>query len=139
MRIGLTKTYVIVAILSLGILYALSFGVLMGMETDSHGQMTACPFTKLPSICIMGFSEHIGMWQSVFTATLDNSVLLGILSLIVLALSSVLKYLDTSQDREFKEYKLYSHTHSNNSTFNKLLELFSGGILNPKIYELVAI
>lgn len=139
MGLRLTKTQVLSAILALGILYILSFGILMGMETDNHGHMAACPFTMTSSLCTMSFSEHLNMWQNMFTATLDNGTLLLIVGLIVLAFSIAFKHLDTSQDQELKGYRFYTHKHSKPPTFNKLLELFSQGILNPKIYSLAII
>lgn len=137
MALGLTKTYLIVAILFLGILSAFSFSVLMGMETDRHGQMAACPFTLSSSICTMGFSEHLSMWQSMFAATLNHRVLFAVVGLIILLVLFAFRYFNTVQDQRFKAFKLYTDEHSNNPIFNKLLELFSGGILNSKIYELV--
>lgn len=139
MGLGLTKTYVLVVILSLGILSALSFGVLVGMETNGHGQMAACPFTMVSSLCTMSFSEHLSLWQSMFTANLDNGALLLILGFIFLAFSVAFKHLDTSQGQELKSYRFYVYKHSKNPTFDKLLELFSQGILNPKIYDLATL
>lgn len=139
MDLGLTKTRVLAIILALGILYILSFGILIGRETDSPGIMVACPFTTASSLCTMNFSEHLNMWQSMFTATLDSGALLLVIGLMVLAFSVTFKSLDTSRDKEFKTYKFYSHRQSKSPSFNKLLELFSQGILNPKIYELAAL
>lgn len=139
MGLDLTKTRVSATILVLGILYILSFGILMGMETDRHGDMATCPLTVASSLCRMNFSEHLSMWQSMFTATLDNGTLLLIVGLLVLAIALAFKSLDTYQDQKFKSYQFYSYKHQKNLVFNKFLELFSQGILNPKIYSLATL
>lgn len=140
MRIGLSKTHLLAAVLLLVMLHAFSFGSVMGMETDKQGQMSSCPFTVSSSICTMGFSEHLSLWQRMFTATLDNNVgLLVALGLTVLAVSLVLKSLETDRHKEFIAYKFYKHEHQKSPVFNKLTELFSRGILNPKIYALATI
>lgn len=139
MRMKLSKTYLFVAVLSLVLLYVFSFGPVMGMEVDKHGQMSSCPFTVSTSICTMTFSEHLNLWQSMLTVTLNNIGLLTTLGLIIFAVSLALKYLEKDRDKELVAYKFYTREHQKRPTFNKLLELFSRGILNPKIYELAFI
>lgn len=139
MHIASVKTYLFIGILALVLLHAFSFGPAMGMETDKSGQMSACPFTEASSICKMGFSEHISLWQSMFTATLNsNAGILAIIGFIVLAVVLTLKYLVTDKDKELIAYKSYDRKRS---IFlpNKLIELFSKGILNPKIYALATL
>lgn len=140
MQINLSKTYLFVAILSLVLLYAFSFGPVMGMEMDKHGQMSPCPFSMVTAICTMTFSEHISLWQSMFTTTLNNSGgILAALGSIIFAFYLVLKYLEKDRDKDLIAYKFYTHEHQKSFAFNKLIELFSRGILNPKIYALATI
>lgn len=137
MRLRLSKTYLFVAVFSFVLLYAFSFGSVMGMNIDKHGQMSACPFSVATSICTMTFSEHLNLWQSMFNATLDNNAgLLITLGLIVIAVSLTLKYLEKDRGKELLAYKLYTYEYQKPPVFNKLIELFSRGILNPKIYAL---
>lgn len=140
MIVSSPKTYLFVAILSLVLLSAFSFGPIMGMETDKDGQMSSCPFSEASSICKMGFSEHIGLWQSMFTAVVNNNAsILALASMVILGMFATLKYMEVSQDKKFAVFKSYVYERQKTFTSNKLLELFSRGILNPKIYELAAI
>ncbi len=142
MKIRLTKNYIFITILVLVLLHTFSFGPVTGMEINKHGQMSACPFTMASSICAMGFSEHLNLWQSMFVATVNNNVnllVLALVGMIISALSLTLKYLAIDLNRQIVAYQFYARQHSKNCTFNKLLELFSRGILNPKVYELVAL
>lgn len=133
MHKGLVKTHLFVVILLLVLLHTFSFGVAMGMETDKQGQMSDCPFTMTSSLCKMNFSEHLSLWKSIFTTTVENYTgILAILGFIVLTLG--LKYLATDQDKKFTAYNFYDYEHQS-FVPNKLVELFSKGILNPKIYS----
>lgn len=136
-----SKTYLFAVVLSLVLFYSFSFGPVMGMEVDKHGQMSACPFTQASSICKMGVSEHLSLWQRMFTATLDNNAgLLVTIGLTVLfATSLALKFLEIDRHKELMAYKFYTYEHQKSSAFNKLIELFSQGILNPKIYALATL
>lgn len=140
MHIGSAKIHLLTAVLLLVLLHAFSFGSIMGMETDKQGQMPACPFSMATSICTMTFTGHLNLWQSMFTANLNNNTgMLAVLGLIILAVSLALKYLEKDRGKELLAYKFYTYEHQKSSTFYKLIELFSRGILNPKIYALASL
>ncbi|MDP3763615.1 MAG: hypothetical protein Q8Q92_03125 [bacterium] len=135
MNMSRAKTYVFAVVLSLVLLNTLAFGSSIGMETDQHGRMSSCPFTMASPICAMSFSEHISLWQSIFTAVVDtNAGVLALVSMVILAIFITSKYLKANKDKKFVAYKFYAHERQQTFTSNKLLELFSRGILNPKIY-----
>lgn len=121
-------------------LFLFSWGAVT-MPIDEMGNMFNCPFLiTSSSICTMTFSEHLSLWRSMFIAALDNDAgILAALGLIILAVSLALRYLEADQDEKLAAYKFYIHEHQESSAFNKLIELFSRGILNPKIYSLAAL
>ncbi len=140
MIVSSPKKYVFATILSLVLLGTLSFGSFVGMERDEHGQMSACPFTATSSICTMSFSEHLSSWQGMFAATVDNSArLLAVVGFMLLVVVLASEYLKADRYKDSHAYKYYAHERQKTFTSNKLLELFSRGILNPKIYELAVI
>lgn len=140
MQINLSKNYLLVAVFFIIFLYAFSFGPIVGMDVDKYGQMSPCPFSMATSICTMTFLEHLNLWQSMFTATSDNNIDMLVASgLIIFAVFLTLKYLEKDRGKELLAYKLYTHEHQKSFVSNKLIELFSRGILNPKIYALAAL
>src|SRR3989344_4369333 len=54
----------------------------MGMEMKDDGTMGGCLFTGMEEICTMKFDEHLSQWQSMFTTTVPQKIL--ILALLLL-------------------------------------------------------
>ena len=85
----------------------------------------------------MNFSEHIAFWQEMLTILPQNAELLGLLILIalmVVAISFWRNHLSLFFKLVASRWKLYLKQHPQIRLFNKLLEAFSRGILNSKIY-----
>ncbi|OGG75018.1 hypothetical protein A3H74_04240 [Candidatus Kaiserbacteria bacterium RIFCSPLOWO2_02_FULL_51_13] len=105
-----------------------------GMTTGMDGQMADCPFTPGVAICNMSPLEMISASQSLFTTLPQQQDALLLLMLLVagaLALAVFwkpfipLRPAVTYSSRRKREYI---------PVFNALQELFSNGILNPKLY-----
>ncbi|MBA3733362.1 hypothetical protein H0W91_03230 [Patescibacteria group bacterium] len=128
--------------LSLGILAFLFVGFLgmshftINMEIGSKMSMVDCPCCAVgTSICTMTPVQHISMWQSLFTNIPSQNT-----TLILLLLASTIAFLF------FWTKQLYSPPknilrNSQYSSYQKYIpnahnfqELFSQGILNPKLF-----
>ncbi len=106
-----------------------------GMTTAMDGQMSDCPFTLGVAICNMTPLEMISASQSLLTTLPQGKDAFSLLaSLIALAMAFAIssKRLvppDVSAPYAFKPCSGYA------PFSNPLQELFSNGILNPRLYE----
>ncbi len=122
---------VFISIAFLGIAHS-SFG----MEMNGRGQMSGCFFDGYAKICAMTLSEHIKTWQNVFTAIPSKTTHLAF-AFLLLGFTCIGAFMGRRYllDRE----KLLSQNHCpihnlDSPIFNFLKELFSQGILNPRVY-----
>lgn len=127
----------IVMILTLAAFLAVGiFGIshAFGMEMDKEGKMGGCLFIQEASICNMNTLEHITAWQSMLTS-LPNTVNLLILFLGLVLVSFLrLRFQPNAPDNLLFAWKRYSLDSNSQSIHNPLQELFSRGILHPKLY-----
>lgn len=137
---GLARGFLVLAVgafIFMSIAGMLLSGMSMGMLGETHGDMQGdmqgCPFMLGTSICHMSLFEHIASWQAMFATT-------GRISLIVLAALSMLvslfflsKYF-YPPPRYFSTRKLTRLTQKSLRFTESLLEAFSSGILNPKLF-----
>ncbi len=118
----------------LGALFFSLFHMSMGM--DMSGAMTDCPFMKHGEvICPMNFADHIDAWKSAFLSVVPTVTLLlvavGMALLVVSVAPNLLrkiKYASPPPQRW-----LAARTYS--FSYRPLQELFSNGILHPKLYS----
>lgn len=126
--------FAIAAFLAVGILGLSKFG----MPTNADGQMENCPFMNMGGgsvVCKMTPFEHMATWQSMFTSLplKDIFVLASLLLLVVVAVfltkklwgSHELELVSLHRQR-FRDKTFFAHS--------PLLEAFSNGILNPKLF-----
>ena len=105
-----------------------------GMTTGMDGQMTDCPFSPGVAICNMTPFEMIATSQNLLTALPQQKDALSLLTLLIataLALTIFWRPLvppSPTSSRVFRPRREYIPFH------NPLQELFSDGILNPKIF-----
>ena len=124
----------LVAFLSLG-----SFGMshsTMSMGPDGSMTMTDCNMPGMTAICNMNPLEHIAMWQSMFTTTLQqNGFDLLVLLLAAFTLALVWTRLLRPQLQPEKVLTFSTIRSRGVSLPSPLFqELFSSGILNPKLF-----
>lgn len=112
----------------------LGIGVNMAVyNTD----MAVCPLMgELLPMCQMEMSEHIGYWQNLFTAKVNdtNTLILWLLAIslpLAIYRPDIRHRAKTPLDLSFN---LYNKTNPQTHLFNYLNLLFSKGILQPKIY-----
>ena len=117
------------------------FGVSVSMPMDKNGAMPDCPFASgSGSICPMNVVQHIGYWQQLFTSTIPASTALTPLLLFMITAYGIFSRIlinEISQKSQSAYFSRESNTRF--KLFNHLLLLLSGGILNPKIYNLLSI
>lgn len=107
----------------------------MSMGMDMTEEMSGCPFTAQgETICSMSALDHIRTWQSTFVATIPGlTLLLSVLAVTLMILSvapNVLlkpKYRIPVISKEIVE-RVYTFS------YRPLQELFSSGILHPKLF-----
>jgi len=102
---------------------------------DMSMGMVDCPF-MMPGegICPMDLAEHVGAWKTAFQSVIPTLVLLlvsaGMATLVASVapnlLRRVLYFLPPPHSRLPMQIYTFSH--------RPLQELFSNGILNPKVY-----
>ena len=119
------------------------FGLLSHMNVmKMEGATDGCLFglTGETQVCPMNLSEHLSIWKEMFTSLPQN---IGLLGLLILAVVFIIiftiskKFLFELYLRAAHRLKLYIKQNPQINIFNYLREVFSSGILNPKIYTLV--
>lgn len=114
---------------------------MMGMEKRNDGTMRGCLFSGKAEICTMTFSEHLSYLQNRFTITITAPQKALILALLVLlavgfvAVAILKRNLSLLFIYYATRWRLYIKQNPHLSLFNPLIEAFSQGILNSKIYE----
>jgi len=117
----------------LGAMFFSLFHMSMGM--DMSGGMSDCPFMSHEEvICPMNLADHIGAWKSAFLSVVPTLTLLLAVAGIAVSITSVapnllgkMQYISPPSCR-WLETKTYTFI------YRPLQELFSNGILHPKLY-----
>ncbi len=124
----------IILSLFLGLMFVSLFQM-SGQGDMSHG-MTDCPFMSHEEvICPMNLTDHIGVWKSVFATFVPTAVTF----LLVLAGAGFLGATKSYFLYKWKLLLILVHSRQlQQKTYTYVLrplqELFSNGILNPKLY-----
>lgn len=133
-----TQWYDTLAIILAGVfILSVTFGMMIGMQTNEHGMMSNCPFmSEQASVCPMSAMDHIAKWQGLFTAIVLKSNMSSSLFLLLLAVVIFL-YVRLYVKSIFFLFVLppsFAHNKQELTLFNYLVILFSQGILNPRLY-----
>ena len=133
---------IILTVVIISFLWISTFGLLYGMK--SKDSMSDCLFNnKVEKGCTMNFTEHVTLWQRMITSLPQQTFgLINILILIVLlSITTIFWQNSTSLFlwRIFYRFRLYIKQHPQIKRFNYLIEIFSRGILNTKIYKIIKI
>lgn len=133
-RIANSKlTGIALAVVFLSVLSLSLFHMPAGMEMT--GSMSGCPFMgHEETICSMSVVDHIGAWKSAFLATIPGfTLLLSALAAAVVIFTVAPNLLLKQRFRVpviSKEVVERVYTFS----YRPLQELFSSGILHPKLF-----
>ena len=117
----------------LGTMFLSLFHISAGM--DMTGGMSDCPFmSHTEVICPMNLTDHLEAWKSVFIATVPASCLIlavaGMAIFVVSVAPNLLRKLHYKSLLLYKWLEIRTYTFS----YRPLQELFSSGILHPKLH-----
>lgn len=117
----------------LGAMFASLFHISMGMDMMATG--SDCLYmSHQETLCPMNVLDHLGAWQSVFLSVIPSIVLLMVaasaVSLAVFTLPHLLSPKPSPIPILYRQ--LRERTYSFTQRF--LQELFSNGILHPKVF-----
>ena len=117
----------------LGAMFFSLFHMSMGM--DMSGGMTDCPFMAHEEvICQMNLADHIGAWKSAFLSAVPALTLLiaaaGVAIFVASVAPNLLRKINYASPPLCRWLKDKTYTFS----YRPLQELFSNGILHPKLY-----
>lgn len=116
-----------------------AFGLLRHSGEMRSGLTTSgCLFDGQSEVCAMNISEHVGLWQNMFTG-LPEQVSGAMLLLFAAVLFFLASTLFAGNDRQLVRSQIYIKKHKQWAFLDFLQEAFSSGVLNPKIYSSVAI
>ena len=84
----------------------------------------------------MTISEHVALWQNLFTGLPQNTAgeIALFLAFVFVAVAVLFSLSSDLFELRFARERQYLRRHERMPFFNYLLELFSGGIINTKIY-----
>lgn len=102
--------------------------------TTGDGQMTDCPFTPGVSICEMSPLEMIAASQNLLTTLPQQKDLFSILLFLIAAVFLLFVSWKPPIPRRHTISHVFTPRHDYIPFSNPLQELFSNGILNPKLY-----
>ena len=126
----------LLALLFIGVMFGGLFHMSAGMDMGSDGNMSGCPFmSHEETLCSMSVFDHLGVWQSNFLAVVPMiTLLLGAL-VVTAVLLSVAPHLIFSNRRLLHEtFVLNKNREVLSFPQRSLQELFSNGILHPKLF-----
>jgi len=117
----------------LGTMFVSLFHLSIGM--DMTGGMTDCPFAAHAEvICQMNVGDHIGAWKSAFLSVVPALTLLLVVAGIAILVASVapnlLRKIRYAAPPSYRWFQARTYTFS----YRPLQELFSSGILHPKLF-----
>ena len=117
----------------LGTMFFSLFHMSMGM--DMSGGMTDCPFMSHGEVvCPMNFADHVGAWKSAFSSIVPILTivftLVGTLTLATAIAPNLMLRVKFFVRILYKQILERTYTFSH----RPLQELFSSGILNPKLF-----
>jgi hypothetical protein len=117
----------------LGAMFVSLFHMSMGM--DMSGGMTDCPFMAHEEvICPMNLADHIGAWKSVFLSVVPSLTLLLVVAGMTVFVASVAPNLLRKIEYASPPLQRWLEVRTYTFSYRPLQELFSNGILHPKIF-----
>ena len=117
----------------LGAMFFSLFHMSIGM--DMTGGMSDCPFMAHEEvICPMNLADHIEAWKSVFLSTVPTLALLLAVAGVAVFVASVAPNLLRKIQYASPPLCRWVQTRTYTFSYRPLQELFSNGILHPKLF-----
>lgn len=133
--INIMNKIVSIAILTvfLGAMFASLFHMSMGM--DMAGGMTDCPFMEHSEvICPMNLADHMVAWKAAFVSVVPTIVTLLLVAGAVAFIASTAPFLFGPKRKPIPIRLNVLRTRTYSFSYRPLQELFSNGILHPKLF-----
>lgn len=106
-------------------------GVFLAAGTRD-GAMLSCPFSHGSAICAMNAFEHIAAWKTLFAGLPQKSAALLAILIFAFAAAFFAPRRESPADKSLIAFRRFFLIFR--PVFNYLREIFSRGILHPKIY-----
>ncbi len=107
----------------------------MSMGMDMSGGTTDCPFMSHEEvICPMNLTDHLEAWKSVFLSTLPTLIPLLAFAGIAVFVTSVAPNLLRKIEYASPPLQRWLEVRTYTFSYRPLQELFSNGILHPKVH-----
>ena len=117
----------------LGTMFVSLFHLSMGM--DMMGGTTDCPFMSHQEVvCQMNLADHIGAWKDTFLSVVPTLTLLMAVAGIAMLVASVAPNLLQKTLYTSPPVCRWLLTKTYTFSYRPLQELFSSGILHPKLF-----
>lgn len=127
----------VLSILLLGFFVGTMFVGLFHMSSNMNmaGGESACPFmSHEQAICAMNLADHIETWKSTFLSIAPSLSLLLVATGVAILLSSLPPNLFQKLRHLIRTYTKHLHERTYAFIYRHLQELFSKGILHPKLF-----
>lgn len=107
----------------------------MSMDMDMVASGSDCMFmSHQETICPMSVADHLGAWQSAFQAVAPSFVLLLVTLGAVAVVATTFPQLLTSKPKPIPILQRQLRERTYAFSYRPLQELFSKGILHPKVF-----
>ncbi len=123
-----------IAFLLAGTLGLSHFGMNMKMDMDGNMDMSDCFMPGMAAICNMNLLEHITTWQHAFLAPPQQYSVLSLLLLFIFALGAGRVRWQYPPPKDVYQFSWGYRAQSYSLPATPLQELFSDGVLNPKLF-----
>lgn len=129
------------AIFLISVIFLISFGLVVGAGGmgAEHGAMIGCPFMEgNQALCPMAAIEHLAAWQELAGSMPERFAIIALLSMLI----TFFVLLIVKERERWRRHSirlgpyqaLYERNFPDRGLFVFVKELFSQGILNPKIF-----
>lgn len=125
----------LVTVLLVGISGVSHFGMQMKTDMDGNMPMSDCFMPGMTTLCTMNPIEHLAWWQGMFTSIPTQDFTLVFLLLLAGAvLALILTKQIHSPPRQLEKSFQFRERRDYIPLASPFQELFSNGILNPKLF-----
>ena len=127
---------VLLTILFLGVMFGGLFYMSTGMDIGRDSNMSECLFkSRGETLCSMNILDHFGVWKSNFLAVVPTfTLLLGVLAAALIFLAVAPHLIFSKRKLLYETFVLNRNRDITIFSGRPLQELFSNGILHPKLF-----
>ncbi len=133
MKIAVKLLSVVFLLVFLGTMFSSLFHMSMGMDM-SEGVIGCAFMTHEEAVCPMNFVDHVGAWKTAFLATASSLTFLIVAAGAAVLIASVAPNLLLRHRYAIPILRKYIQESTYTFSYRPLQELFSAGILHPKLF-----